>query len=168
MRSVFPLIALAGAFAIGALASSAVAKIIDRAQAETPAAVTASVSDVTRIKSGDLNCAHCEFAGADLSRQCLTNGNLEGANFDHAVARAMCLGFANLAGATFRDTDLSGSNLEHAKLDNADFTGARLTVANIRGADFSRAKGLIQRQLDLACGDSATKLPRGLHVNLCG
>jgi hypothetical protein len=53
-------------------------------------------------------------------------------------------------------------------LTGADFRGADLTHAVLRAADLSSARGLRQDQLDEACGDGTTKLPRGLTVGTCG
>ena len=49
----------------------------------------------------------------------------------------------------------------------ASMDGARLRRTNLSGADLSSASGLDQRQLDDACGNAATKLPRGLSVRAC-
>jgi Pentapeptide repeats (8 copies) len=130
MRSLFALLALAGLLALGALASSAVAEIIGRAQPTGP--VVTSFSSVARIKTGDTDCSGCD-----------------------------------LSDASFRNTDLSHVNFSGAILKNADLTGAKLRAANISDADLSTAKGLTQAQIDFACGDAATKLPRRLHVQFC-
>jgi uncharacterized protein YjbI with pentapeptide repeats len=49
----------------------------------------------------------------------------------------------------------------------SDFTAAKLDNANLSGADFETAKGLTQSQLDVACGDKDTKLPKGLKLLPC-
>ena len=127
----------------------------------------ADPSAVASIKAGHHDCPHCNLAGADLSNQCVKNGNLQGANFAGAKLFLMCMSYADFRGASFRGTDLSGANLAHAKLDGADFSGARLTITSFKGTDLSRAKGLTQKQLDQACGDAATISPAGLHVKTC-
>jgi uncharacterized protein YjbI with pentapeptide repeats len=53
--------------------------------------------------------------------------------------------------------ELDGASLRYANVSRADFTGARLT-----GTDLSKALGLTQEQLDIACGDAAAKLLPGL------
>jgi uncharacterized protein YjbI with pentapeptide repeats len=125
------------------------------------------LKDVASIKAGNHDCPHCVLAGADLSNQCVKQGNLEGADFDHARAVLMCMSFADFRGATFRGTDLSGANLAHADVDGADFTGANFTITSIKGTDLRKVKGLTQQQLDEACGDADTKAPAGLTVRLC-
>jgi uncharacterized protein YjbI with pentapeptide repeats len=122
---------------------------------------------VASIKAGKPDCPHCNLAGADLTNQCVKNGNLRGADFDHARLVLMCMSFANFKGATFRGADLSGANLAHAKLDGADLTGANLTITSIKGTDLTHVKGLTQGQLDTACGDAETKAPAGMQVKTC-
>ena len=45
--------------------------------------------------------------------------------------------------------------------------GATLAGANVSGAEMDRAVGLTQAQLNRACGDADTRLPRGLSVPRC-
>ena len=122
---------------------------------------------VDSIKAGHHDCPHCDLAGADLTNQCVKQGNLEGAKFDGARLVLMCMSYADFRGASFRDADLAGANLAHATVDDADFTGADLSIASIRGTDLSRATGLTQAQLDRACADSETKVPAGLTAKTC-
>lgn len=60
------------------------------------------------------------------------------------------------------------ANLRGARFDGADFRDADLRRANISGVDLSSARGLTQDQLDEACGDGATRAPKGLVVRACG
>lgn len=159
------LVVLAAAlFGFAAVASQAVAQII----ASAAPAGTAVISNVQRIKAGEVNCPHCDLHGANLSNECVKAGDLTGANFDDVTALYMCMSIANFTDATFRNADLTGANLGHSNLTRADLTGAKLSITSIKGADLSTAKGLTQAQLDRACGDADTKLPAGLHVNICG
>lgn len=128
---------------------------------------TAYLDAVASIKAGNKDCPHCVLAGADLTNQCVKNGNLVGADFDHARLVLMCMSFANFKGATFRGADLSGANLAHAILDGADLTGALMTITSIKGTDLTRVRGLTQTQLDAACGDADTKVPAGMTVKTC-
>ena len=128
---------------------------------------TADPMAVASIMAGKHDCPHCMLAGADLTNQCVKQGNLEGADFDGTRAVLMCMSFADFRGATFRGTDLAGANLAHAILDGADLTGANLTITSIKGTDLTRAKGLTQAQLDQACGDGATRVPAGMVVKRC-
>jgi uncharacterized protein YjbI with pentapeptide repeats len=122
---------------------------------------------VASIKAGRHDCPHCELAGADLTNQCVKQGNLEGADFSGARLVLMCMSFADFKGASFRNADLSGANLAHAILDDADLSGAILSITSIKGTDLSRAKGLTQPQLDRACGDADTRVASPLKVKTC-
>lgn len=122
---------------------------------------------VARIHAGIVDCPGCNLQSADLTNTCVKAKNLTGANFDGAKAVLMCMSYANFSNATFRGADLSGANLAHADLDGADLTGAVLTITSLKGTDLSHAKGLEQKQLDEACGDSDTKVPAGLTVHMC-
>jgi uncharacterized protein YjbI with pentapeptide repeats len=150
-------------FAAAGLALAAFAATAAFGQSEE----TAYLNAVASIKAGKINCPHCNLAGADLTNQCVKNGNLRGADFDHARLVLMCMSFANFKSATFRGADLSGANLAHANLDGADLTGALMTITSIKGTDLTRARGLTQTQLDTACGDADTKVPTGMTVKTC-
>ena len=68
----------------------------------------------------------------------------------------------NFAGADLTHASFVGSFLEGANL-----SGARLDGTNFSGAELGRARGLTQGQLDRACGDGQTELPRGLRIPRC-
>lgn len=137
--------------------------------APMPAAVHhgPDLAAIERIHAGQRDCKACNLAGADLTNQCVKEGNLAGANFDRANLTLMCMSYANFSNATFRGTNLSAANLAHAKLDGADFTGAILTITSVKGTDLTRVKGLTQKQLDTACGDAETKVPAGMTAKVC-
>ncbi|BDA87008.1 hypothetical protein Sa4125_45500 [Aureimonas sp. SA4125] len=103
------------------------------------------------------------FQAAELQRADFTDAALSGASFEKAeLGRARFKGadlsdnrfaFANLARAEFSGADIAGS---------LDFTGAYMFLTRIEGVDLSAAKGLVQPQVDLSCGDAQTRLPEGL------
>jgi uncharacterized protein YjbI with pentapeptide repeats len=130
-------------------------------------AYAADASAVARVKNEERNCPHCDLSHADLSFQCVKGGDLTEANFDGVKASYMCMSKANFTKASFRNADLTGANLANSNLSGADLTGATLDITSIKGTDLSTAKGLTQKQIDLACGDSETKLPQGLTVRTC-
>ncbi len=146
---------------------SVLAAILALAAPPANAAEMADAHAVASIKAGHHDCPACNLAGADLTNQCVKQGNLEGARFDGATLVLMCMSYANFKGASFRGADLSGANLAHARLDNADFTNANLSIASIKGTDLTRTRGLTQPQLDKACGDAGTKVPTGMKVRTC-
>ena len=125
------------------------------------------VDAVASIKAGHHDCPKCILAGADLTNQCVKDGNLQGADFDNTRLVLACMSHANFRHATFRRADLSGANLAGSNLDGADLTGAIFSITSIKATDLTRAKGLTQTQLDAACGDADTKVPAGLTVKVC-
>ncbi len=64
---------------------------------------------------------------------------------------------ADLRGANLQEADLHCANLQ-----KADLRGATLTKANLRGANLTDVKNFTQAQLNQACVNEHTKLPKGL------
>jgi len=123
--------------------------------------------------SGAALC-HAELIRADLPHANLSNANLKGANLSGAR-----LGIDIPSGNTVLDPesgvieDLGGANLSKAQLGFANLSGADLTQVDLSGADLSDAnlsnvKNLTQAQLDKACGNANTKLPKELTLKPCG
>jgi uncharacterized protein YjbI with pentapeptide repeats len=103
------------------------------------------------------------FANAEMQRADLSGASLKGANFEKAE-----LGRANFQKATLTDARFSLANLSRADLTGASLGGkvqfdrAFMYRTRIEGLDLSSSEGLQQSQVDLACGDTTTKLPAGL------
>ena len=113
MRSLLALLALAGVFALGALASSAVAEIIAQAQSSGP--VMTSFTSVARVKAGDTDCSGC---------------NLSDASF-----RNTDLSHVDFSGAILRNADLTGAKLAAANISGADLSTAKgLTQVQLAAA----------------------------------
>jgi len=102
------------------------------------------------------NLSRASLVGADLS-----GAGLIGANLSDAGLVGADLSYAMLLDANLTGADLTEANLSRADLTGAARSGAILLDANLTGADLSGAK-LTQTQLDEACGDANTKLPKGL------
>ena len=116
---------------------------------------------------------------ADLHRADLTNGDFSNSTFNYSEIIS-----ADAVGARFINADLSNAHLTHSDFTNANFTnanfektnfgdavltGAAFSGASFRGADISAVQGLTQTQLNLACGNTETKLPNGpLYSTMCG
>lgn len=130
------------------------------------AVIFASIA-MAPAQAGLSGCPNCTLTGKDYSNQCLQFANFEGAKLDGAKMVLTCLSHANLKSASLRGADLSGANLFQSKLDAADFTGAVMSSTSLKDADLSRTKGLTQAQLDTACGDAKTRVPKGLTVKMC-
>ncbi|MFO0287209.1 MAG: pentapeptide repeat-containing protein, partial [Brevundimonas sp.] len=90
-----------------------------------------------------------------------------GASFRDADLTGADLTNGDFSGASFRDSNLSGARFGNARVAGADFRDADLRRADFRGTDLGRARNLTQAQLNTACGDSATRVPRGLEVRVC-
>ncbi len=112
------------------------------------------------------------FSSAELERSNFTEAKLSGADFSKA----------ELSRAIFDDAELTGVNFSSANLARADFTKAKfagglnfsdafLSLTRLEGVDLSTSVGLDQHQLNIACGDAQTKLPKGMTMPLswpCG
>jgi len=122
---------------------------------------------VAKLHGGIVDCVGCDLRGADLTNTCVKDHDLHGADFTGANATLMCMSFADFTNVSFRGTELSGANLAGAKMDGADLTGAGTSITSFLGTDLRKVKGLTQKQLDVACGDAATKLPPGLKIHTC-
>ena len=151
------------------------------AVALTAPAVAQNPAQVAHARSG-ASCPHCnlfqaDFANLDLKRRDFTGARLRQADLSAAVATRARFGGADLrdlnaygavmGGANFAGSDLTNATLVGAYLQGANFRGAKLGGVNFSGAEISHAVGLAQPQLNEACGDGATTLPRGLHLKPC-
>lgn len=144
-------------------------------------ALAQNPSQIARAAHG-ASCPGCNLFQADLTYQ-----EVRGLNFGGARLRQADLSFGvfshvnfsrgdlrdlNGAGAVFTGSSFAGSNLANSSfvgsyLQGVNFAGANLEGVNFGGAEMNTASGLIQRQLDRACGDEATRLPRGLRIPRC-
>ena len=90
---------------------------------------------------------HTRFSSADLRDVEAYGGVFSSSNFNRA--------------------DLTNASFVGAYLEGSRFSGATLTGTNFSGARLARATGLIQSQLNRACGDAATTLPGSLRIPAC-
>jgi uncharacterized protein YjbI with pentapeptide repeats len=140
-----------------------------------------NAGQIANVRAG-ANCPRCNLFQADLSGKGLKGRNLSGARLrqaDLSLAEMNGVSFAggdlrdvNFYGGVFGRASFAGANLTNASLvgaylQGANFRGATLTGANLSGAEMDRAVGLTQPQLNRACGDPSTSLPRGLSVPSC-
>lgn len=134
-----------------------------------------SGADLSRAKLVQLNGYRANMAGAVLVGADLTKAEMARANL--ALAD---LSRANLRKAEFQRTNLEGSKLDGANMTGADLARTVLTGASLEGTRLAQARtfrtrlegvnlsavvGLTQLQLDMACGDAATRLPAGLRAS---
>jgi len=147
--------------------------------AQPAAAQNAAQIDHAR---GGASCPHCNLFQADFSNMELKNRDFAGARLRQSDMSAAVMNYTSLAGADLRDVNaygavftgvsFAGANLTNASfvgtyLEGANFRGANLTGVNFSGAEMDRAVGLSQAQLEGACGDATTTLPRGLRIREC-
>lgn len=166
------LIALA---AIGAMGLSALA--------QTPAQnAIAREATAQRLINGEKACTGCDIFQVDLSYQELTDRDLSGARIRQADLSLTTVDRTKFTGADMSIVNAFGIHADHADFSNVNFQdavlvggwfggsrfdGAKLSNANLSGADLSTVQGLTQNQLNTACGDAETKLPKGLTIVPC-
>jgi len=144
--------------AIGRAQTTAVLQITDK---DRTARVLVFLQEMGLLQEYVVNLEYLDFSGGELKGLRLDNMDLEGSNLRRA----------DLENSSFRNADLEEADLRGADLEDADFRGsdfedalmksAELDRTDLRGADLSAAVGLTPSQLDDACVDETTKLPRG-------
>lgn len=150
MLTHFRLIALAGTALLAVWAGAALAQQRPRA-------------DVVRLDPGYGGvCEACDLSGRELTGARMSHSVFNRTDFSRAILAGADATESRFEGANFASADLSDIKLVGARLGGARFHGANLSGADLRGA-----QGLNQRQLDQACGDAQTRLPRGLRVRSC-
>lgn len=140
-----------------------------------------NAGQISRVRGGS-SCPGCNLFQADLTGLERNGLDLSGARLRQADMSLAVMNRTKFTGGDLRDVEayggvFSGSdfaivNMTNASfvgayLDGANFSGARLEGTNFGGASLARATGLTQSQLNRACGDEATKLPRGLTIPRC-
>ncbi|MGI2032246.1 pentapeptide repeat-containing protein [Rhizobium panacihumi] len=131
---------------------------------------TADKADFSRAEGyraglQNISAKAASFESAELQRANFGGSNLSGANFEKAE-----LGRTSFDKADISDVDFTLANLSRADLSKATFTTpprfdrAFMFLTRIEGLDLSGAMDLAQAQVDLSCGDAATKLPKGLRA----
>ncbi|CAN5414122.1 pentapeptide repeat-containing protein [soil metagenome] len=148
--------------------------------APVPAAAQ-NAGQIAKVRAG-AHCPRCNLFQADLSNTELKGKNLAGARLrqaDLSLAEMNRTRFTGgdlrdvnfyggvFGGASFASANLTNASFVGAYLEGADFRGASLAGVNFSGAEMDRARGLTQAQLNRACGDGSTRLPRGLRLPAC-
>jgi len=111
----------------------------------------------------DVRANGASFKSGELQRANFAGAQLRGANFEKADLSRVAFDKAIITGANFVYANLSRAVLSSAVFeDGLDFKNAFFLFARIEGVDLSQALNLTQQQMDMACGDDATKLPTGL------
>jgi len=144
-------------------------------------AMAQNAAQIAKVRDGG-GCPHCNLFQADFGNKVLKGRNLAGARLRQSDMSLSVLNHSDMSHADLRDVngygalfssvnfagaDMTNSTFVGAFLEGANFRGARLAGANFAGAQMSKAVGLSQSQLNEACGDEKTTLPRGLHIPAC-
>ncbi|HTI66539.1 MAG TPA: pentapeptide repeat-containing protein [Caulobacteraceae bacterium] len=154
--------------------------VVAMAALSTPAAAQ-NAGQVGRATRG-ASCPGCNLFQADFGNKEMKARNFAGARLRQADMSAAVMNRTSFAradlrdvnayGAVFSSASFAGADLTNATfvgtyLAGANFSGAHLAGVNFSGAEMARAAGLTQAQLRGACGDEATRLPRGLSLKPC-
>ncbi|WOB77320.1 pentapeptide repeat-containing protein [Brevundimonas nasdae] len=144
-------------------------------------ALAQNASQIASVRRG-ASCAGCNLFQGDFSGLEARGLNLAGSRLRQADLSLSVMNRTRFSNTDMRDVEayggvFSGSNFSRANLTNASFVGAYLEGAsfagatlsgtNLSGAQLARATGLTQGQLNQACGDGSTVLPRGLRIPAC-
>lgn len=132
------------------------------------AGATATTANFKRVEGHRASFARfsaksSSFSSAELQRADFSQARLIDVSFEKAE-----LGRARFTGARLENVQFSLANLSRVDFTGTLFAGSTafdrsiLFLTRIEGCDLSRATGLRQSQIDVACGDASTKLPPGL------
>ncbi len=144
-------------------------------------AVAQNAGQISKVKSGK-SCSGCNLFQADLAykdgqnitltKSRLRQSDLSLSTYQNVNFSDVDLSVSNLFGARFNRCAFLNANLSNAAavgtyFGASDLTGANLSGANLSGADLTLTKGLKQSQLNQACGDRSTRLPKGKTIPSC-
>ncbi len=119
---------------------------------------------VYRVNFKNANLENAVFHKAEMLRVNFSGANLTSANFSKAEAGRSIFAKAALGNNDFSNASLARADFRGSKINGPlNFTGAYFYQTRIEGVDLSHATGLKQWQIDMACGDDATKLPDGVN-----
>jgi len=105
---------------------------------------------------------HGEDQSLDLHKTDLRGADLIRANLDGADLSNTDLSGVLLTKGELRNTNFNAARLIRANLTGAHLHGASLSGADFAGADLTGATGLLPEQLEVAKGNTETKLPTGI------
>jgi len=111
------------------------------------------------------NYKNASFLKAEISRSNFSNSNLENANMSKADLSRVNFFNANLKGVNLAFTNISRTNLIEVSIDeNFSLKGSYMFLTRIEGLDLSSLNTLKQWQIDMACGNDTTILPKGISA----
>lgn len=110
-------------------------------------------TDLTKAIFRKSEMQRVDFSGSRLTGADFSKAEAGRTRFDEAIMGDNDFSFANVARADFRTAILNG---------NINFESAYFYRTRIEGVDLDKFDGLVQWQIDMACGNDDTKLPSGL------
>ena len=124
-------------------------------------------ADLSKVDGGrmvlqDVDLTDSSLEKAELSRADFESSNLTNANLNKTELGRSNFTNANLTGAQITFTNLARANFTDANMSGTDLQKSWTYLTVFEGVDLSGVVNLSQEQLELACGDSDTKLPAGL------
>ena len=130
-------------------------------------------STATGARFARVEAYRTDFSGIEAKAASFESAELQRSNFKKASLSNVNFTKADLGRSQFDGAELGGSRFSLANLARADFRGATFSapvdfdrafffLTRIEGVDLSAATGLVQWQLDMACGNDETALPAGL------
>lgn len=114
------------------------------------------------------------FVETDLTGANFTKSEMQRADFSNAILAGADFTKTELGRVVFAGADINNTAFSYANLARADFRGSKFDTpidfadayfyrTRFEGVDLSKATGIEQWQIDLACGDENTVLPEGLE-----
>jgi len=151
-----------------------------------------SGASLNEMEAQSANMSHANFNAAKGREAEFSNSNfghsqMLGVTLREASFDACNFGHADLSGAKLRNSQFENSNLSNTTLDHADLREVRFVHVNfhnanfgnaqlkdvrfeeayLAGADLSKVQNLTADQLEGACMDEKTHLPRKLSAPSC-
>lgn len=125
-----------------------------------------SQANLSGANLSQANLEQANFTGANLIGANLNGANLKSAKFNQSNLTKAKLANANLSQTYFQQTNLSFANLAGANLENTWFYQTIFAKTNFTNANLNNSSGLLQEDLDKACGINVT-LPDNLIIKGC-
>lgn len=127
-----------------------------------------SNANLNKTHGDRTNFRKAKLRGADLTKSEMARADFTEADFSGAMMVKIEMGRANLSGAVLDDADLSRAEIARAvfkgaQLKGTNFYDAYTYLTHFEGTDLSQATGLVQQQINVACGDDQTVLPSDLE-----
>jgi uncharacterized protein YjbI with pentapeptide repeats len=147
----------------------------DGANLEKATFVRASLADAIAkgVHFARIEAYRTDFSRIDASGAIFQNAELQRSNFRDSKLANADFTKADLGRSQFDGAEVGGSRFALANVARADFRSAKFDapvnfdrafffLTRIEGVNLAAATGLVQWQVDMACGDDKTVLPAGI------